>query len=77
LLPSGSPASNLGRPGFRAQWRITDLCASKYVRTSKEVSTTGDRKRADPIACRLDRGTTEAAPKHWRGVCPSLEEPIA
>jgi hypothetical protein len=60
-----------------AQWRITHSCASRYVRTSKEVSTTGDRKRADPIACRLDRGTTEASPKQWRGVCPSWEEPIA
>jgi hypothetical protein len=60
-----------------AQWRITHSCASRYVRTSKEVSTTGYRKRADPIACRLDRGTTEASPKQWRGVCPSWEEPIA
>ena len=39
-----------------AQWRITHSCASRYVRTSKEVSTTGDRKRAGPIACRLIGG---------------------
>lgn len=50
-----------------AQWEDYPLVREQVRSNVEEVSTTGDRKRADPIACRLDRGRTEASPKQWRG----------
>jgi hypothetical protein len=51
-------------PLLSTQWRITHSRAGRYVRTPTKVSTTGDPKRADPIACLArsgdDRGVAEA-----------------